>query len=532
MSATQHPAIVWLKGIRDFFNVSSNTLANLTVDDLKNFPSTYWSFLTTQWQENTLHVIIETGLFGFIVWLMFLRKTTNPKEKSKKLTPEAEKERFNDFVNRRDNLVPQLTPAQNLILSNFNTITAVKDFGKRLDVQMNDPSSKNGVKEVKDVLNMSSFDFFGMGSNPEVKQVARQALEKYGCGSCGPRGFYGTIDQHLEFEIEIAKFYNIDEAISYSDGSSSITSAIPAFSKKGDLLIIDDACNESICAGAYLSRSTVIYFKHNDMDDLRSKLQKVKEDDQNKKRDSTQQRRFIVVEGLYRNTGNLVKLPELKKIKEEFFYRVILDETLSFGTLGKTGKGVCEHFGMDIKDFEIVNIAMDTALGSIGGVCLGSREIVDHQRLSGAGYCFSASAPPFLSASAMKALDLIKTHGAELREKLRKNADVLGECLSQIESQSKGKLTNLNKDSKFKPPVQCLALSDSSLSRADEITLIAALERECVSMKLGISSCKYAFQKADLKPALRFTVSSLLNENEIKDVTKIVISAWEKVSKK
>lgn len=525
MSAIQHPAIIWLKGIRDFLVSFSKILANLTVEDLKNSPNTYLQFLITQWKENTLHVIIETGLLGFIIWL-FLRKTNTPKENKKKLSPEAEKERFKDFEERKDKLVPKLTPAQEMMLNNFTTITAVKENGKKLDVQISNGSSK---VEVKDVLNMSSFDFFGMGSNPEVKEVARKALEKYGCGSCGPRGFYGTIDQHLEFEIEIAKFFGIEEAISYSDGASSITSAIPAFSKKGDLLIIDDACNESICAGAYLSRSTVVFFKHNDMDDLRSKLQKVKEDDENKKRDSTQQRRFIIVEGLYRNTGNLVKLPELKKIKEEFFYRVILDETLSFGTLGKTGKGVCEHFGMDIKDFEIVNIAMDTVLGSIGGVCLGTREIVDHQRLSGAGYCFSASAPPFLSAAAIKSLAMIKSDGDKYRQKLNKNSEVLGLCLADIERQSNGKLFSLSKDT-FKTPVQCIALQDGSYKREEEEALVAALERECVRSKLGVSSCKYAFQKKELKPSLRFTVSSLLEEAEIKAVTKIVMDAFSKVS--
>lgn len=56
------------------------------------------------------------------------------------------------------------------------------------------------------LLNLSSFDFFGNAQAPAVKNAAKEALEKYGCGSCGPRGFYGTIDVHLEFEAKIAKF--------------------------------------------------------------------------------------------------------------------------------------------------------------------------------------------------------------------------------------------------------------------------------------------------------------------------------------
>jgi serine palmitoyltransferase len=56
------------------------------------------------------------------------------------------------------------------------------------------------------LINLSTFDFLGLAQHPDVKGAAQQAMEKYGCGSCGPRGFYGTIDVHLSFEKAIAKF--------------------------------------------------------------------------------------------------------------------------------------------------------------------------------------------------------------------------------------------------------------------------------------------------------------------------------------
>ena len=61
-----------------------------------------------------------------------------------------------------------------------------------------------GIKEP--VLNLASFDFLGMSLDNSIKEVAKEALDFYGCGSCGPRGFYGTIDKHLDFEKEIALF--------------------------------------------------------------------------------------------------------------------------------------------------------------------------------------------------------------------------------------------------------------------------------------------------------------------------------------
>lgn len=127
--------------------------------------------------------------------------------------------------------------------------------------------------------------------------------------------------------------------------------------------------------GANLSRSTVIFFKHNDMNDLASVLKSIADDDKQLSRDSTQQRRFIIAEGLYRNSGKICPLNILIQLKEKYFYRLILDETLSFGTLGKSGRGLTEHFGVDINRIEIVMMTMDTALGSVGGICTGSREV-------------------------------------------------------------------------------------------------------------------------------------------------------------
>ena len=66
--------------------------------------------------------------------------------------------------------------------------------------------------------------------------MAQNALRKYGVGSCGPPGFYGTIDVHMDLEKAFANFVNTDEAILYSFGFATIASVIPAFAKRGDLI--------------------------------------------------------------------------------------------------------------------------------------------------------------------------------------------------------------------------------------------------------------------------------------------------------
>ncbi|KAL5993353.1 serine palmitoyltransferase component [Asimina triloba] len=131
------------------------------------------------------------------------------------------------------------------------------------------------------------------------QELCTAALERYGVGSCGPRGFYGTIDVHLDCESKIANFLGTPDSILYSYGISTIFSAIPAFCKKGDLIIADEGVHWGVQNGLYLSRSTVVYFKHNNMESLESTLEKVTRKNQRAKK----LRRYIVVEAVYQGTG-------------------------------------------------------------------------------------------------------------------------------------------------------------------------------------------------------------------------------------
>ena len=98
----------------------------------------------------------------------------------------------------------------------------------------------------KPKLNLVTFDFLAMGQRKEPKDGAEETLNEYGCGSCGPRGFYGSVLPHIEIEDAVAEFMRTEGAISYSDSASTVTSTIPAFAKKGDLLVIDDGVHEPV----------------------------------------------------------------------------------------------------------------------------------------------------------------------------------------------------------------------------------------------------------------------------------------------
>lgn len=307
----------------------------------------------------------------------------------------------------------------------------------------------------KQLVTFCSNDFLGLGASAAVRKASRETLEAYTLGSCGPRGFYGSTRKHLELEERLAAFMGADESITYSDAVAAIASAIPAFAKRGDVLLVDAGVNHAVQTGARLSRSKVTLFKHNDMADLRTQLAAVAAADRTKRDTSLEQRRFIVVEGLYANYGDLCPLKQVVALAREFRWRVICDDALGFAALGEHGRGSIEAAGLiapvpagsgapaapggagslprapvRIDGVDVLLGSLATSLASVGGFCIGSREVVDHQRLSGAGYCFSASAPPFLCAAASSALQQLQEH-PELPARLRARCEAVHASLEK-----------------------------------------------------------------------------------------------------
>jgi 7-keto-8-aminopelargonate synthetase-like enzyme len=118
-------------------------------------------------------------------------------------------------------------------------------------------------------------------------------------------------------------------------------------------------------------------------------------------------RRWIVCEAIAANTGAVLDLPRLIELKARYGYRVCVDESLTLGVLGEHGRGLTEHFAVPVSSVDMITCALSGVFGTMGGVVLGNEKIVEHQRLSGSGYCFSASLPAYLSAAAEETLDML-----------------------------------------------------------------------------------------------------------------------------
>lgn len=137
------------------------------------------------------------------------------------------------------------------------------------------------------------------------------------------------------------------------------------------------------------------------------------------------------------NYGDICPLLEIMELKKRFKVRIFVDETVSFGVLGEHGKGITEHLNIPIEDIDHISSTLEHAISGYGGFCAGTTFIIDHQRLSGLGYCFSASLPPLQAAVALAALDMLENQ-PDLTNKLRSN------CINMHRKLSRFVTPNLN----------------------------------------------------------------------------------------
>ncbi|BAT82635.1 hypothetical protein LR48_Vigan07g268900 [Vigna angularis] len=374
----------------------------------------------------------------------------------------------------------------------------------------------------KEVVNFASANYLGFIGHPKLLDSCSSSLAKYGVGSCGPRGFYGTIDVHLDCEGRIAKFLGTPDSILYSYGLSTMFSAIPAFSKKGDIIVADEGVHWGIQNGLHLSRSTVVYFKHNDMDSLRETLENITV----KYKRTKNLRRYIVVEAVYQNSGQIAPLDEIVKLKEKYLFRVLLDESNSLGVLGSSGRGLTEYCGVPVEKIDIITAAMGHALATEGGFCTGSARVIDHQRLSSSGYVFSASLPPYLASAAITAIDILEEN-PNLITKLKSNISLLRKELSKI--------SGITIASNPESPIVYLRLEQSTGSVKDDLRLLETIAERVLREEsvFVVVSKRSTLDKCRLPVGIRLFVSAGHSESDVlkaseslKRVTESVLGGY------
>jgi serine palmitoyltransferase len=241
---------------------------------------------------------------------------------------------------------------------------------------------------------------------------------------------------------------------------------------------------------------------------------------------------------LYKNTGTICPLDEIIALKHEFKYRLILDESFSFGVLGSTGRGVTELYQQKLMhDVEITCISLENALGSIGGLTTGTEEVVDHQRLSGSGYCYSASSPPFTASAAIAALNLLQTRPEITLHQLHTNQAYLSKKLQIFVHEKLEDLLLITSD--VRSPIFMLQVADlPETEYLDDVVFLQEVVRESLLRGVALvatvpssilpsqSSTQLGAAFVDPPSGIRLTVSAL---HTFADIDKAVDALGEAV---
>lgn len=262
------------------------------------------------------------------------------------------------------------------------------------------------------MINLTSYNYLGLSTHPEVITATKAALDRYGLGSSGAPLLSGTFDIHTEFARRLAEFKQKEDCILYSSGFGANVGAIQGIMRKDDYLILDEKCHKSLIDGGSLSGAKMLFFAHNDMRNLEMMLGKAKG-----------RRTLVVVEGVYSMDGDLPKLAEIVELCEIYGAGSYVDEAHSTLVFGANGRGVAEHFGVE----ESIGISFGTfskSFGGVGGFVCAAKPLIRYLKGYSSPWNFSCAPSPAVVGGLMKALE-VATRDTSLKDALWANVDYI-----------------------------------------------------------------------------------------------------------
>ncbi|KAK4696523.1 serine palmitoyltransferase, partial [Lecanoromycetidae sp. Uapishka_2] len=258
-----------------------------------------------------------------------------------------------------------------------------------------------------ETLNMSSYNYLGFAqSEGPCADAVEETIKKYGLSMASPRGDVGTSDLHTEVEELIARFVGKESAMVFSMGFGTNATAFPALIGKGCLVVSDELNHASIRFGARLSGAILEIFKHNDVKDL-ERLLREKISQGQPRTHRPWKRILVVVEGLYSMEGSMCNLPGIVSLKKKYKFNLFVDEAHSIGALGPKGQGVCDYFGINPSNVDILMGTLTKSFGANGGYVAGNKATIDKLRLTNAGTIYGESPAPAVLAQISSSLRII-----------------------------------------------------------------------------------------------------------------------------
>lgn len=311
---------------------------------------------------------------------------------------------------------------------------------------VNDTTIING----RELINFATYNYVGMCGDRKVDEAAQKAIARYGTSACASRLIAGEKPLHQELEKAIADFIGVEDSLVMVGGHATNVTTIGHLFGKNDLVLYDALSHNSILQGCFLSGASLVAFPHNDVEALEQIL---------RDRRHRYQKVLLVIEGVYSTDGDIANLPSFIALRKQYKTFLMVDEAHSMGTIGKTGRGISEYFGVNPQDVDIWMGTLSKSFASCGGYIAGSSALIEYLKYTAPGFVFSVGMSPPNAGATLAAIEVLKAEPQRAIQ-LQNNAKLFLSLAKE-----KGLNTGMSQDSPVIPIIVGDSLKSIQLSQ-------------------------------------------------------------------
>lgn len=270
------------------------------------------------------------------------------------------------------------------------------------------------------VMDLAGNDYLGLARDPQVVEAAVAATRRWGVGSTGSRIVTGTTDLHQELEATLASFVGTEAAVVFSSGYMANIGAVTSLAPDGTHIVSDRLNHASLIDAIRLTRRPTQIYTHASHVAAGHGLAAV-----------APSPALLVTDALFSVDGDLAPLEQLHALAAAHPAAVIVDEAHTLGVMGTRGQGLAASMGLQGDGDVVLTATLSKALGSQGGVVLGSRDVVEHVLDSSRTFLFDTGLNPSAVGGALAALRLIAAEPERVNA-LRMRARQIHEALVEV----------------------------------------------------------------------------------------------------
>lgn len=275
----------------------------------------------------------------------------------------------------------------------------------------------------KEVLVWSINNYLGLSNHPEVRKVDAEASAEWGLGyPMGARMMSGQTSEHEALEQELADFMQKEDSFLLNFGYQGCQSAIEALVNRHDVIVYDSESHACMVDGVRLHQGKRFVFQHNDMESFVKQLDRAR-----KITEQTGGGILVVTEGVFGMAGDQGKLKEICEYKEEYQFRLFVDDAHGFGTVGNEGRGAGDAQGVH-DQIDVYFGTFAKAMATIGAFVAGDEDVIEFLRYNMRSQTFAKSLPMPIVVGARKRLQMLRD-SSEHKDNLWKIATSLQEGL-------------------------------------------------------------------------------------------------------